>query len=461
METDNEIKSDHPIHFFSRRKLRYLIVAAVVLIAVGSGVSSFMVFQPKLLINQEPFEQEDAVVFGSQNVSLLRFAATALYGDIELGAIALTSPDGKLPLFTDFRLWIDPEGDGSFAPSLYEDVPKWHLNYVSVEAPPADGFIIKKNETIIFEVRADSVAAAKEQFGNTAAIDFMAEPDFTYVTARAKDKSVGLLGIHTSRLEDGKTFTNGLCSDTCEIVIRKGAPTKVVFIPSICGNGHIEDKEQCDDGNIITGDGCSGECRNEVDVVRDINRTYDVNGGDVSVTVRTATKTHRVSRKDIDITAKRVFVTFDAGAEMTALSSSDLLNLKNVLSLTMSDDTVVSPSGYFLVSQDGSPVSPFIQFSQGADALDSDSIAVSSGDGTQFVIVFDTREQLFPVEITFQDGFTLVEDFASKPSSQSSEQPISPEESKKIIQDFIESKSASGNPGKAESRKIEGKLLNQ
>ena len=31
-----------------------------------------------------------------------------------------------------------------------------------------------------------------------------------------------------------------------------------------CGNGLIEDDEECDDGNEIDGDGCSIICRKEV-----------------------------------------------------------------------------------------------------------------------------------------------------------------------------------------------------
>ena len=33
--------------------------------------------------------------------------------------------------------------------------------------------------------------------------------------------------------------------------------------PSTCGNGHVEPPEQCDDGNRISGDGCSADCRFE------------------------------------------------------------------------------------------------------------------------------------------------------------------------------------------------------
>ena len=33
--------------------------------------------------------------------------------------------------------------------------------------------------------------------------------------------------------------------------------------PSLCGNGIIDPGEECDDGNQINGDGCSGMCKVE------------------------------------------------------------------------------------------------------------------------------------------------------------------------------------------------------
>ena len=31
--------------------------------------------------------------------------------------------------------------------------------------------------------------------------------------------------------------------------------------PALCGNGEIEAEEQCDDGNTLDDDACSGSCR--------------------------------------------------------------------------------------------------------------------------------------------------------------------------------------------------------
>lgn len=39
-------------------------------------------------------------------------------------------------------------------------------------------------------------------------------------------------------------------------------PTDVLSLTS-CGDGHVDDGEDCDDGNAVSGDGCSSTCRDE------------------------------------------------------------------------------------------------------------------------------------------------------------------------------------------------------
>src|SRR5438067_8703249 len=40
-----------------------------------------------------------------------------------------------------------------------------------------------------------------------------------------------------------------------------GACEGGVCVPSSCGNGAVDPGEVCDDGNMVSGDGCRGDCR--------------------------------------------------------------------------------------------------------------------------------------------------------------------------------------------------------
>jgi cysteine-rich repeat protein len=53
--------------------------------------------------------------------------------------------------------------------------------------------------------------------------------------------------------DDGNTVSGDGCSAIC--VIESGG--------AVCGNNVKEGNEQCDDGNTVNGDGCSSTCRNE------------------------------------------------------------------------------------------------------------------------------------------------------------------------------------------------------
>lgn len=64
--------------------------------------------------------------------------------------------------------------------------------------------------------------------------------------------------------DDGNTLSGDGCSAVCDK-------------EAICGNSIIEDNEQCDDGNILTGDGCNEICRIEEEITETCgNGTLDV-----------------------------------------------------------------------------------------------------------------------------------------------------------------------------------------
>ena len=66
----------------------------------------------------------------------------------------------------------------------------------------------------------------------------------------------------TEQCDDGNTVSGDGCSSTCHIEPHYTCPTpgKPCVHDVICGDGIIEGVEQCDDGNTKNGDGCSSTC---------------------------------------------------------------------------------------------------------------------------------------------------------------------------------------------------------
>ena len=65
-------------------------------------------------------------------------------------------------------------------------------------------------------------------------------------------------GIGTLRLKGGGGKKTPSCSDCSGVISALDCYTPT------CGDGHIDGMEECDDGNNVTGDGCSAQCKSEV-----------------------------------------------------------------------------------------------------------------------------------------------------------------------------------------------------
>ena len=59
-------------------------------------------------------------------------------------------------------------------------------------------------------------------------------------------------GIQTTReqCDDGNTFSGDGCSSSCVLELEM----------NFCGDGSVSNGEECDDGNTLSGDGCSDQC---------------------------------------------------------------------------------------------------------------------------------------------------------------------------------------------------------
>ncbi|MEK6863199.1 MAG: DUF4215 domain-containing protein [Nanoarchaeota archaeon] len=58
--------------------------------------------------------------------------------------------------------------------------------------------------------------------------------------------------------DDGNAVSGDGCSATCQ---------KEQVQQNLCGNGITESPEQCDDGNMVSGDGCSATCQMEGPII--------------------------------------------------------------------------------------------------------------------------------------------------------------------------------------------------
>src|SRR5450432_2736050 len=67
--------------------------------------------------------------------------------------------------------------------------------------------------------------------------------------------------------DDGNAIPGDGCSGICTLEAGFTCPTvgqPCIFSQvAICGNGHLEVGEPCDDGNVVAGDGCSATCQVE------------------------------------------------------------------------------------------------------------------------------------------------------------------------------------------------------
>ena len=76
-------------------------------------------------------------------------------------------------------------------------------------------------------------------------------------------------GIQTANeaCDDGNLLSTDGCTDTCTVTDGYSCPEPgmpcVLDTVAACGNGVLNEKEQCDDGNTTTGDGCDAFCATE------------------------------------------------------------------------------------------------------------------------------------------------------------------------------------------------------
>ncbi|CEM02297.1 unnamed protein product [Vitrella brassicaformis CCMP3155] len=73
----------------------------------------------------------------------------------------------------------------------------------------------------------------------------------------------GRVVVPTEECDDGNLFSGDGCSDRCLLEVGWTCPAPGSPCSPVCGDGRVRGQEQCDDSNLINGDGCSSVCEIE------------------------------------------------------------------------------------------------------------------------------------------------------------------------------------------------------
>ncbi|MDP3735489.1 MAG: myxococcus cysteine-rich repeat containing protein [bacterium] len=111
-----------------------------------------------------------------------------------------------------------------------------------------NGFVTYPADFLVLAISEDIPSTYVAPDGSTGA---------PYILARGETLSPILCGNGilemTEECDDGNVVNGDGCSAQCKIE---------VYVPA-CGNGILDSGEQCDDGNLLNGDGCSDVCKFE------------------------------------------------------------------------------------------------------------------------------------------------------------------------------------------------------
>jgi len=116
--------------------------------------------------------------------------------------------------------------------------------------------------TISVSIASVQVAYSAQVTGDCMAGTFSVNgvPGNTWQACRVSCCGNGVIQL-SETCDDGNTVSGDGCSDTCMVEAGfscVGQPS--VCTPLVCGNGVVQPGEACDDGNTASGDGCSDTC---------------------------------------------------------------------------------------------------------------------------------------------------------------------------------------------------------
>ncbi len=194
---------------------------------------------------------------GRTDLALLRFRATAL-DPVEIKHLVFTANTGSLTRLEHYALWRDTDGDHRVDTRITPFITP--VGQLLTFHDPIDwsGAIVDTEKNSLFELRADVPSTLS---GVSVLRLALATTEAGYIAAQRSTGTFPLSGIRTDTV---------CLSKLCQILVTTRLSTlwtlgekPAVPIAPECGNGHIVTPEECDDGGVVSGDGCSEMCVQE------------------------------------------------------------------------------------------------------------------------------------------------------------------------------------------------------
>jgi len=202
----------------------------------------------KMAISVQTVATTGTVRASQTGVTLLRFDAGAAE-TVRLTKIVATTNTGSLADAVNYKLMRDSNNDGRVDTVVQSGVSPI-AGFLTFDAlNGVSGQVISAGAAITFEIVADITPSAAD--GRVLQLK-LATTTSAYVAGRRENPAVPLSGVRT----------DNVCGQSvCQIsVTSRPSILWTISNQSVCGNGVIQSGEVCDDGDAMSGDGCSATC---------------------------------------------------------------------------------------------------------------------------------------------------------------------------------------------------------
>jgi cysteine-rich repeat protein len=147
----------------------------------------------KLLVRVQALAQTNEASYGTPDIPLLRFDATASGQSVRLTSAMFNAQVGSLQALHNYALWKDTDADGVIDTRVVSNIQPQN-SLVQFGTNSWTGAIIPDGDTVRFEVHADVADAPSS---NTLQLR-LATTQASYVTAKETETDIPLLGIATN-----------------------------------------------------------------------------------------------------------------------------------------------------------------------------------------------------------------------------------------------------------------------